>query len=118
MRVMYSYFIGTCVHIPESLLREEVSFFNDKFVKPVTFNYIDGNGNTFTHTMLTGTRQKYVRHRNTKLIDQNFDSSKYCRLRFSNLRITMFDVSYLVDTITSLALEKGKTIYSHPRFYM
>lgn len=112
-----SYYIGTCEHVPESILCEKLAFFRDKFVKPVTFSYIDAHGKSLTHTMLTGTRQKYVHHRNTKLIDQNFDPSKYSRQRFSNLRITTFDVRYLVDTITRLALEEGKTIYSHPKFY-
>ena len=50
-------------------------------------------------------------------MDKYFDPSKYRRLRFSNLRITIWDVPYIVDTLTRLALENGKTIYSHPKFY-
>lgn len=108
-------FIGTCVHVPESLLRDKIAFFRDKFTKQVTYKYIDEKGDSFNHTMLTGSKFQYIRYRNTKLVDKYFDPSKYCRVRFSNLRIVFCDVRYIVDTLTHLAME-GKTLYSHPKF--
>lgn len=112
---LHSYFMGTCVHIPESLLQEKFAFFRNKFAQSETFNYIDQEGNTFTHTTYTKANDHYVRYRNTKLMDKYFDSSKYQRVRFSNLRITMWNVRYVVDTLISLA-NQGITIYSHPKF--
>lgn len=113
---LHSYFMGTCIHVPESLLREKLAFFRDKFDYPVTYQYLDKDGNPFNHTTLTKAKAHYVRYRNTKFMDQYFDPSKYRRTRFSNLRITIWDVPYVVDTLTRLAYE-GKTLYSHPKFY-
>ncbi len=112
---LQSYFMGTCVHIPESMLREKMTFFRDKFTTPVTFKYIDKEGNYVTHTTLTKAKKHYVRYRNTKLMDKYFDPTKYRRVRFSNLRITIWNIPYVVDKIIQLAYE-GKTIYSHPKF--
>lgn len=110
------YFIGTCGHISECLLRDELAYFRDKFTTPVTFKYLDQDGNSLTHTMLTKSKTPYIRKRSKKFIDDNFDHSKYAIERFSNLWINIYDVRYLVDTLTNLAY-KGKTIYSYPKFY-
>ncbi|MBR1790352.1 MAG: AAC(3) family N-acetyltransferase [Bacteroidaceae bacterium] len=110
------YFLGTCAHISESLLRDELAYFQDKFTIPVTFHYIDQDGNSLTHTMLTKSKKPYIRQRSKKFIDDNFDHSKYAIKRFSNLWINVYDVREMVDTLTRLARE-GKTIYSYPKFY-
>lgn len=108
-------FLGTCAHIPESLLREKFAFFRNKFDKLETFNYIDQDGNTLTHTTYTRAKGHYVRCKNTKLIDKYFDPKIYKRVRFSNLRITIWDIQHGVDTLTRLAYQ-GITLYSHPKF--
>ena len=110
------YFLGTCAHISECLLRDKLAYFRDKFTTPVTFNYIDQDGNRFTHTMLTHSKTPYIRQMSKKIIDENFDHSKYAIERFSNLWINVYDVREMVDTLTRLARE-GKTIYSYPKFY-
>lgn len=110
------YFIGTCAHVTESLLRDELAFFRDKFTMPFTFHYIDHNGNSLTHTMLTKSKTPYIRRRNKKFIDDNFDHSKYAIERFSNLWLNVYDVRALIDTLTRIGRE-GKTIYSYPKFY-
>lgn len=110
-----AYHHGLCIHITESMLREKFTFFRDKFSFPFTYKYIDWNGNTFMHTTYTKAKDHYVRYRNTKLMDKYFDPSKYKRVRFSNLRITIWDVRHVVDTLTRLA-DEGITIYSHPKF--
>lgn len=110
------YYTGTCVHICDSLLYDELAFFKDKFTTPVTFHYIDQFGKKFDHIMFTHTKTPYIRKHNTKIVDENFDHSKYSIKRFSNLWINIYDVHYLVDTLTSLA-RKGKTIYKYPVFY-
>ncbi len=112
---LHSYFMGTCIHVPESLLREKIEFFRNKFDFPETYKYIDKNGRSIVHTTLTKANRHYVRYRNTKFMDRYFDPSKYHRLRYSNLRITIWDVQHVVDTLTRLAYE-GKTLYSHPKF--
>ena len=112
---LQKYFLGTCVHIPESMLREKYTFFRNKFAKLETFNYIDQDGNTLTHTTYTRAKGHYVRCKNTKLIDKYFDPKIYKRVRFSNLRITIWDIQHGVDTLTRLAYQ-GITLYSHPKF--
>lgn len=110
------YFIGTCAHVSECLLRDEMAYFRDKFTTPVTFHYIDQNGNRLDHTMLTKSKTPYIRQRSKKFIDDNFDHSKYSIERYSNLWLNVYDVRALVDTLTQLGRE-GKTIYSYPKFY-
>ena len=110
------YYIGTVEHIADSLLISELRFYKNKFTTPVTFTYIDDNGEEMKHTMLTRSAVPYVRSHSTKLIDENFDRSKYSRTRFSNLWINIFDVQYLVKTLVALG-RQGKTIYSSPRFH-
>jgi aminoglycoside 3-N-acetyltransferase len=110
------YFIGTCAHVSECLLRDELAYFRDKFTTPVTFHYIDHNGNNLNHTMFTYGKTPYIRQRSTHLLDKGFHQPEYIRERFSNIWINIFDVRYLVDTLTRLARE-GKTIYSFPKFY-
>ncbi len=110
------YFIGTCAHVSESLLRNEIAFFRDKFTTPMTFHYVDEEGNMLDHTMLTRTKEPYIRMMSTDIVGQHFDKKYYNQSRFSNLWINLYDVHYLVDTLTLLARE-GKTIYSYPKFY-
>ena len=110
------YFIGTCAHISESLLHDELGYFRDKFKTPVTFHYIDSNGNSLNHTMLTHAKTPYIRQNSSRFLDANFQQPQYVRERFSNIWINIFDVRCLVDTLTFLARE-GKTIYSYPKFY-
>lgn len=112
---LHNYFMGTCVHVPESLLREKFSFFRNKFAQYATFKYIDKDGKPFIHTTYTKANDHYVRYRNTKLMEKYFDSSKYKRVRFSNLRITIWDTRHVINTLIDLA-SQGITIYSHPKF--
>jgi len=109
------YYIGTIGHVAESLLVNELQFFRLKFTTPVTFTYIDENGQEMHHTMWTKSAVPYIRSHSTKIIDDNFDKTKYIRVRFSNIWINIFDARYLVDTLCELAME-GKTIYSSPKF--
>lgn len=109
------YFIGTVAHVPDSLLMRELKFYKSKFVKPVTFNYLDENGQEMRHTMFTCSAVPYVRSHSTRLIDENFDKTKYSRTRFSNLWINVFDVHYLVEKLVELG-RQGKTIYKYPKF--
>ena len=109
------YYIGTTEHVHESLLINKLVYFQKKFTTPVTFTYIDENGQELRHTMWTKTAVPYVRSHSTRIIDDNFDKTKYSRTRFSNIWINFFDAKYLVSTLYELALE-GKTIYSSPKF--
>lgn len=110
------YFIGTCAHVNECILRDELAYFRDKFTTPVSFHYIDKDGKSFTHSMLTHGKTRYIRNRSTRLFDTYFHKPYYVRERFSNIWINIFDVHYLVDTLTNLARE-GIVIYTYPKFY-
>ena len=110
------YFIGTISHVCESLLREQMPYFRDKFCKQVTFHYIDYQGTPFTHIMYTEPKVPYVQYKNTHLVDTYFDSTKYQRRRLSNIWINVYDVCYTIERLKELALE-GKTRFSYPPFY-
>lgn len=109
-------YYSVCAHVPEALLYDEIGFFHDKFTMPVTFKYIDQDGNPFSHTMLTKGKTSYIVKYSWKFIVDNFDKSKYTNERFSNLWLNVYDVRALIDTLTRLGRE-GKTIYSYPKFY-
>lgn len=109
-------YYSVCAHVPEALLYDEIGFFHDKFTMPVTFKYIDQDGNPFSHTMLTQGKTSYIVKHSWKFIVDNFDKSKYTIERFSNLWLNVYDVRALIDTLTRLGRE-GKTIYSYPKFY-
>ena len=109
-------YYSICSHVPETLLYDEIGFFHDKFTTPVTFRYIDQDGNSLTHTMLTKSKTPYIVKYSKKFMDDNFDHSKYAIKRFSNLWLNVHDVRTLIDTLTRLGRE-GKTIYSYPKFY-
>ena len=53
-------YYSVCAHVPEALLYDEIGFFHDKFTMPVTFKYIDQDGNPFSHTMLTKGKTSYI----------------------------------------------------------
>ena len=108
------YFIGTGSHVCEAFLYDKMEYFRRKFTRSVEFTYKDYNGEIFKHTMLTTPAVPYIRSHSTKLIDRNFDKSKYRRTRLSNIWINVFDMKYLYTRLYELALE-GKTIYRTPK---
>ena len=110
------YFVGTIEHVCESLLRDKIPYFHNKFSQELTFQYIDWNGNRLQHIMYTVSKVPYIRYKNTHLIDTYFDSSMYSHMRLSNIWINMYDARYTIDRLYELAL-LGETIYSYPTFY-
>lgn len=112
---LQKYYIGTVGHVADSLLVNKLQFYKEKFTTPVTFTYLDAEGQMLKHTMMTKSAVPYVRSHSTRLIDENFDKTKYSRVRFSNIWINVFDVKYLVEQLCQLAMQ-GKTIYSSPKF--
>lgn len=111
------YYVGTIEHVCESLLREKLLYFKEKFSCEVTFRYINQVGKMISHTMITGNDKKpYIRCKNTNLIDKYFDKGKYERRKLSNIWINMYDVQYTINRLSELALE-GKTIFCFPPFY-
>lgn len=109
------WFIGTGCHVCESLLFNKLPFFTKKFEIPLVFTYRGANGQIIKHTMNAKSSTNYIRYHNTHLIDKYFDKDKYARYRLSNIWINCFDMRYLYERMTVLALE-GKTIYRHPKF--
>lgn len=110
------YYIGTIGHVCESLLRERLPYFRDKFSRLVSYEYVTYDGRHIRHEMYTGSLKPYVRSKDTCLVDSCFSKEKYGRRRLSNIWINMFDVHYTIKRLSELALE-GKTIFSYPPFY-
>lgn len=109
---MPKWFVGTGEHVCESLLFGKLKFFTDKFDVKMTFHYIDKNGKEFNHRMNAKSTNPnaYVRTHSTLLFDKYFNSTKFKRCKLSNVWISCFDMRYLYDKLTDLAL-KGLTIY-------
>lgn len=113
---MPRWYVGTGEHVCEALLYNKLSFFKDKFSNTYEFTYRDEKGIEIKHTMKTRSKVPYIRRTDTKLFDMYFDSSKFKRKRLSNIWITVFDMKYLYERLSELALE-GIVIYSSPKFY-
>lgn len=112
---MPKWYVGTGEHVCEALLYNRISFFSNKFTNKTTFTYIDENGHETRHEMLTGSKEPYIRTKSTDLFDTYFDRSFYKRTKISNLWITCFDMHYLINRLSELAV-LGKTIYRFPEF--
>ena len=110
---MPKWFVGTGEHVCESLLYGKLPFFTNKFNIEETFHYIDEAGEDFYHTMnaRSKTPKAYVRTHSTLLFDKFFDSQKFSRRKLSNIWICCFDMRYLYEKLTELAI-KGINIYS------
>ena len=104
------WFVGTGEHVCESLLFSKLDYFTKKFEIKKTFTYRTWDGTELKHTMFAESHQKYIRTHSTAIFDKYFDSTKYHRIKLSNVWITSFDMKYLYDRLTELALE-GITIY-------
>lgn len=112
---MPKWYVGTAEHVCEALLFNTLTIFKEKFTKEVEFTYKLEDGSIVKHKMLTQPKVPYVRTKSTELFDNNFNKNKYSRYRLSNLWITCFDVNYLIDKLSELAL-LGHTIYISPKF--
>lgn len=110
------WYIGTGCHICEALLYGKLPYFTRKFSIEKEYTYLDAEGCVIKHKMLACSDLDYIRQKNTKLIDKYFDKSKYCRVKLSNMWVSTFELKYLYERLTDLALE-GKTIYRTPRFF-
>lgn len=114
---MPKWFIGTGGHVCEALLFNKLQYFKDKFSTPITFTYINEQGEELKHTMMTRMKHPYVRSKNTNVVDKYFDSSKYGRTRLSNIWITVYDMKYLYTKLSELAVN-GITIFKSPKYYI
>lgn len=113
---MPKWYVGTAEHLCEAKLYGKLSFFTEKFKIVKEFTYRTSDGDIYKHQMHATTDLLYIRSKNTRIIDNNFDKSKYKRIKLSNLWITVFDVKYLSERLTELAMD-GITIYANPKFF-
>lgn len=109
------WFIGTGCHVCESLLFNKIPFFTKKFEIPLEFTYRLEDGQLIKHTMYAKSLTNFIRYHNTHFVDKYFDNDKFSRFRLSNIWINSFDMRYLYERMTLLAME-GKTIYKYPKF--
>lgn len=113
---MPKWYVGTAEHICEAKLYGKLPFFSEKFKIVKEFTYLDSNGETYRHRMHASTDLRYIRKKNTRIVDNYFDKNKYKRIRLSNIWITVYDVKYLSERLTELA-KNGITIYANPKFF-
>ena len=104
------WFVGTGEHVCESLLFNKLAYFARKFEIKKTFTYRTWDGTEMKHAMYAESCFKYVRKRSTAIFDKYFEPTKYHRTRLSNVWITSFEMKYLYERLTELAM-KGITIY-------
>lgn len=113
---MPRWYVGTGEHVCEALLYGKLAYYTDKFCKSVVYSYCDEYGIRKQHAIKTHPKRHYVRRTDTKLFDKYFDSSKYNRVKLSNIWITAFNMKYLYERLSELAMD-GHVIYSSPKFY-
>lgn len=107
-------YIGTISHVAESLLREENRYFSQFFNTEINYSYYDKEGNVREHRLLIGDGFERIPSKNYYVVKKYFDKEKYKIRKLSNLWITCYDASYVVERLMELG-RKGIVVYSQPK---
>lgn len=118
------YFVGTINHCTESILSKDYPYFSQFFTKKITNKYqLEDNSileqecftssDDFSFSIGGYTDGSITNTSLNRVIKNYFDSSKYKRLKLSNLTINCYDANYFINRAIELG-KKGIVIYSRP----
>lgn len=111
-----SYF-PTSYHCTESMLKDEVPYFGQFFTKKIKNKFRLEDKSLIeveSYTADDGFLRRFTNRSVNRIVGNYFDKTKYKKLRLSNLVITMYDASYLINRMIELG-RAGKTIFTRPR---
>ena len=109
-------FVGTIMHCADSLLREEIPYFRQFFTSKQKIKIKLSDGKEYEQQFLTSAEDFssfFTDKSHTRVIRNNFDISKYKRLKLSNLTINCYDANYFINRAIELG-KKGIVVYSKP----
>ncbi len=111
------YFSGTSAHCVDSILKDEILFFQLLFQKKMgDMKFLLEDGSTYTKEIFSHDDSiKSIHYPNggIKGVLKHFDKSKYKQTKISNLRINMFEANYLIRRMIELG-RRGITAYGRP----
>jgi aminoglycoside 3-N-acetyltransferase len=103
-----SFGLGTVLHCPESLLREEIPYFRQVFGPPLEYRYRDWTGKEGVHTVLPRNGQWRPNR-----VRRHIDPAQIRLASVSNLRVQAIDARYLTNRMVELA-RRGIVNYYWP----
>ncbi len=109
-------FVGTIMHVADSVLRTKLLYFDQFFQKnrSVVFRLFDDKVITTT-TIVSDDNFKlfFTERRHSKIINKYYSRDHFKRTRLSNLTINQYDAKYFINRTIELAL-KGIVVYTRP----
>jgi len=111
-------FVGTILHCADSILRNELGYFNNFFKKKLTQKFILGNKKFFKKNTLVHADNffyKFNYNNHSKILKKYFDLKFYKRKYYSNLSINIYDANYFIKRTIELA-RNGIVFYTYPKF--
>lgn len=105
------YFLATVIHCTESVLKDKYPYFKQFFLKKITYNYKDVNGQVGNHTMYTSNIER--RFNKKPIINKYFSKDFVRRKRISNLLIYSVNANQLLNRFIELA-ENGIVMFTVP----
>ncbi len=109
------YFVGTIIHCADSILRDEVAYFSLFFKERKEVKYkIDDK--IISHSFFTSSadfRWSFTNRAHRKIIEKEYDKSKYKLSKISNLNVNIFDAEYFINRTIYLG-RNGITRYNIP----
>lgn len=110
------YFVGTIMHCADSVLSKDFPYFSQFFQKKTTYKYQLEDKSFLEQECLTNSDDfsySFTNKSHNRVIRNYFDSSKYKRLKLSNLSINCYDANYFINRAIELG-KKGIVVYTRP----
>jgi aminoglycoside N3'-acetyltransferase len=111
-----SKFVGTIMHVADSMLRTKHPYFQQFFTKKLESEYrlIDKSTITTETLIAADDFELFFTYRgHSRVIKKNYAKEKYKRTRLSNLTINFYDANYFIKHTIDLA-SKGIVVYIKP----
>lgn len=109
-------FVGTIMHVADSVLRNQLVYFNQFFKKEQTLEFRLLNRTMITTNTLVfddNFKLYFTDSNHSKIINKYYSNDKFKRTRLSNLTINQYDAKYFINRSIELA-KKGIVVYTLP----
>lgn len=109
-------FVGTIMHCVDSLLREEIPYFEQFFTRTQTMKVKLLDGSEYEQQFLTSSEDFnyfFTDSHHSKIVNRYFDQTKFSRKKISNLTVNSYDVRYMINRGIELG-KKGIVVYITP----
>lgn len=111
-----SSFVGTIMHVADSILRTKYEYFEQFFTKKISTVYRLHDKSIIKLESLIAEDDFelfFTNRYHSKIIRKYYQKDKFQRCRFSNLTVNQYDANYFINQTIKLA-SKGIVVYSIP----